>query len=191
VSISGTPQKPVLDCLASGERIGGGKAVLYYTGGLIKLTNMGRAKALSSDSEYGIDASRVEALLVKSKSASNGRSRSIIFAPEYGYLDELSTLDYLLQNNLINGTTKLSFEGSPIEKFSKKDFLGLINTRPDFKEAFHKFADNILIKSVYETTLAQPSAKRFFGDDDEDEEVEVPTTPIEINLSTESETVVE
>lgn len=152
VSITGLPQAAQLRDMKQSESVPGGKALIFLTNNLLKLTIAKRLR--EKDGPYNIDGSITQALLVKSRSAETGKAANLIFVPSKGYLNELSTFNALVDAKLIEGTSKHTipgWEGS----FYKKEFLDLIQN-DEFRELFNKFAleqlsSNIPINPVKRT----------------------------------------
>ena len=121
-----------LSYLKPGERLGGGRAVIYVANLLIRLDD--HSKMAEKDG-FGINGCLVDVTLLKSRTASAGSKVTLVFDYSNGFDPELSLLYFLKQNKLVNGAGAYLYIGDRSDlKFSQKKFKQKLRTDLDFRQ---------------------------------------------------------
>ena len=121
-----------LSYLKPGERLGGGRAVIYVANLLIRLDDHSKMKA---EEGFGIDGCLVDISLLKSRTASAGSKVTLVFDYNKGFDSDLSLLYFLKQNKLINGSGAYLYVGDRSDiKFTQKKFKSKLRTDEEFRK---------------------------------------------------------
>lgn len=121
-----------------GYRIPGGQALQYITSQLIVLIQKGK-KELKDITLYNIDVS-----VLKNRLAPSGLEATLIYSPEFGYSNLLSSVKYLEDNNLITvsqGRYKFPFNE---KSMLLKDIISEYKNNKDFA----KKLDDFIIQNI-------------------------------------------
>lgn len=149
IAMGVTPPSAVVNYLKQDEAISGGKAAIYITDTLIKITTGAK---LEEDKLWGIKGFEAKVEICKSRHAPAGRSVNMIFDQTNGFQNELSMLDYLKSNGKLKGNGMAYYiEGYENCKFRLSNFKEKLNSNPEFKAAFIKLARNTLYTSIKES----------------------------------------
>lgn len=121
-----------LSYLKPGERLGGGRAVIYVANLLIRLDDHSK---MDEKDGFGINGCLVDVTLLKSRTASAGSKVTLVFDYSNGFDPELSLLYFLKQNKLVNGAGAYLYIGDRSDlKFSQKKFKQKLRTDLDFRQ---------------------------------------------------------
>ena len=135
IQIGFIPKPQQIAGLKQGERIPGGRTMLYLANNMFRLDE----KSVLKEAEgYGINGSVVDITIVKSRTNASRRSVPLIFDKSNGGFDNvLSILHFLKTEGLINGAGKsLYFNSNTNAKFSMKDFKNQLNSDKELQQAF-------------------------------------------------------
>ncbi len=148
IAIGITPPSSVVNFLKQDEAISGGKAALYVTDTLIKLT---AGSKLEEDKSYGIKGYEVKVELAKSRHSAAGRAINMIYDQVNGFRNDLSMLDYIKSCGALKGNGMAYYiDGYPEYKFKSSNFAEKYNTTPEFKEIVENTAKELLKQSIRE-----------------------------------------
>ena len=150
VSIGVIPPSAVVNYLKQDEAISGGKAALYVTDTLVKIT------ASSKDKTYGIKGFEAKVEICKSRHAPAGRSVTMIYDQVNGFRNDLSMLDYIKSNNVLRGNGNgYYFPELPEHKFKMSTFADKIATDPELRKCFYETAERLFTSSIRESRNIQ------------------------------------
>ena len=135
-------KKPEFPYLKVGEHISGGKSLVFIQNTIFRLDIKSK---LSPDDGLGITGSIVNLDVVKSRTNKTSKARCLlVFDQDKGYDPDLSLFVMLKEEKLIEGAgAYLRIPGSDV-KFAQKNFKNLLNTNPEFYNAFASFCINHL-----------------------------------------------
>ena len=150
IAIGITPPSSVINYLKQDEAIAGGKAALYVTDTLIKLT---AGSKLEEDKSYGIKGFEVKVELCKSRHSASGRATNMIYDQVNGFRNDLSMLDYIKSCGALKGNGMAYYiDGHPEYKFKASTFKEKFDSIPEFKELIISTARELLKQSIRETS---------------------------------------
>ena len=153
VSIGVTPPSAVVNYLKQDEAISGGKAALYVTDTLVKIT---ASSKLEEDKTYGIKGFEAKVEICKSRHAPAGRSVTMIYDQVNGFRNDLSMLDYIKSNNVLRGNGNgYYFPELPEHKFKMSTFADKIATDPELRKCFYETAERLFTSSIRESRNIQ------------------------------------
>lgn len=138
--------------LKQGERLPGGKAVIYLANNMFRLDD----SKLKSDQGYNIFGSIVNLTVVKSRTNKSGVAIPLVYDMEKGYDPELSLFELLKQAGKLKGAGVGLRFGDCEVKFSQKNFKEKLRENKDLQEAFAKEAYDLLI--TYLSGVNKPEA---------------------------------
>lgn len=148
-----------LSYLKPGERLGGGRAVIYVSNLLIRLDD--HSKMVEKDG-FGINGCLVDVTLLKSRTAAAGSKITLVFDYSNGFDPDLSLLYFLKQNRLVNGAGAYLYIGDRSDlKFSQKKFKQKLRTDPDFKQVVMEAAINPLREMLQDNGPAVEEEETF------------------------------
>lgn len=125
-----TPKKADLAFLKQGEKISGGRSLVYIQNNIFRLDITTKLK---KEETYGINGSIVDVDIVKSRTGESGRRIcKLIFDQSNGYDKDLTLFQYMKDNNLFEGSGAYLMVPGCDKKFSTKKFKELIKTDKDF-----------------------------------------------------------
>jgi hypothetical protein len=123
-----------LSYLKPGERLGGGRAVIYVTNLLVRLDDHSKMKA---DEGFGIDGTLVDFTLLKSRTSAVGQKATLVFNYSQGFDPELTLLYFMKSRKKINGAGVGMYFGDRNDlKFSQKQFKDKLKNNPEFRKVF-------------------------------------------------------
>jgi len=153
ISIGATPVASVLNYLKQDEALSGGKAALYVTDTLIKLT---AAAKLEPEKTYGVKGFEVKTEICKSRHAPAGRSVTLIFDQVNGFRNDLSVLEYIKSNDGLKGNGMAYYvEGGENYKFKLSNFAEKYATIPELRVLIDETAKAMLYSSIKESKNIQ------------------------------------
>lgn len=135
-----------LNYLKPNESLPGGSSFPFLANFLVKFTAKDKfdpnAKS-SSGTKYGIKGFLSEVTIIKSRTSESGRTFKLAFSQVEGFLDDVSTMMFLEENNLLEGSNRGYFIPTyPDLKFTAKT-LHSIYSDPEngaFRAAFDEYA---------------------------------------------------
>ena len=131
-----------LSYLKPGERLGGGRAVIYVSNLLVRLDDHSKLK---EDEGFGINGTLVDFTLLKSRTAHAGSKITLVFNYTSGFDPELSLLYFLKTKKLVNGAGAYLYFGDRSDmKFSQKQFKKKLSENEEFREVFMECAISAL-----------------------------------------------
>ena len=149
ISIGVTPVAAQLNYLKQDEAISGGKAALYVTDTLFKITT---GTKLEEDKLWGIKGFEAKIEICKSRHAPAGRSIDMIYDQLNGFRNDLSMLNYIKANNGLKGNGMAYYiDGYDQYKFKLSNFQEKFNTIPEFRELITNTARQYLRASIKES----------------------------------------
>ena len=138
-----------LSYLKPGERLGGGRAVIYVTNLLVRLDDHSKLKG---EEGMGIDGTLVDFTLLKSRTAHAGSKITLVFNYETGFDPDLSLLYFLKTKKLVNGAGAYLYFGDRSDmKFSQKQFKKKLHEDEEFKKVFMEYAISALEELISAT----------------------------------------
>lgn len=145
ISIGVTPPSAIVNYLKQDEAISGGKAALYVTDTLIKIT---ASSKLEEDKTYHIKGFEAKVEICKSRHAPSGRAVNMIYDQLNGFRDDLSKLDYIKANGLLKGNGMAYYiDGLDTVKFKMSTFSEKMKD-PIFVNHFNKTAEELCLASI-------------------------------------------
>ena len=148
-----------LSYLKPGERLGGGRAIIYVTNLLVRLDDHSKMK---EDEGFGISGSLVDLTLLKSRSASTGLKCTLVFDYAQGFDPELSLLYFMKSKKAVNGAgIGLYFGNRNDLKFSQKTFKTKLRENEEFRKVFIEEVSKELQKIIYDPGVSAVDKDTF------------------------------
>lgn len=154
------PKPQQIAGLKQGERIPGGRTMLYLANNMFRLDE----KSVLKEAEgYGVNGSVVDITIVKSRTNASRRSVPLIFDKSNGAFDNvLSILHFLKTEGLIQGAGKsLYFECNPNAKFSMKGFKEQLNSDQELQQAFSITTKQAVQRMLADTKVQEIEQEAF------------------------------
>lgn len=149
-----------LSYLKPGERLGGGRAVIYVTNLLVRLDDHSKMK---SDEGLGIDGTLVDFTLLKSRTAATGQKITLVFNYKTGFDAELSLFYFLKSRKAINGAGVGMYIGDRNDlKFSQKQFKSKLRENPEFRKIFIEKVLSELQQIIYDPGAPEINTEDYF-----------------------------
>lgn len=151
IAIGVTPPSAQVNYLKQDEAISGGKAAMYITDTLIKLT---ASSKLEPDKLYGIKGFECKVEICKSRHAPAGRAVNMIYDQVNGFRDDLSALDYIKACGALKGNGMAYYiDGYDKVKFKLSNFKEKLDdpANIEFKNHFYATAESLLRASIKES----------------------------------------
>lgn len=127
-------QQGQLSYLKQGERLSGGRAIIYVTNLLVRLDDHSKLK---SDEGLCIDGTLVDFTLLKSRTAATGQKCTLVFNYNTGFDPDLSLYYFLKSRKKINGAGIGLYIGDRSDlKFSQKKLLDKLRDNEEFRQVF-------------------------------------------------------
>lgn len=137
------PKKAMLPFLKQGETLPGGKGIHYFQNNIIRIDD---GSKLKSEDKFRIDGNIAMVSFLKSRTNKSGQGVPLIFDQNLGYDNELSILQLLSQNKMINGAGAHLYIGdNKDKKFSNKNFKKDLHDDLELRDIVMKSAIDILI----------------------------------------------
>lgn len=149
------PKAAQISGLKQGERLPGGRAAIYLANNMFRVDD---SKSLKADSDYGIDGSIVEMILVKSRTNTTKKKIYLIFDKTVGKFDnELSLYHLLKTEGKVEGAGQRSyFANCPDVTFSPKTFKTVLASSPELQQAFAETSYALLSTYLSSTKSQAP-----------------------------------
>ena len=120
--------------LKPGERLPGGKTMLYLANNMFRLDD---GKKLKDTEGLGINGFMVDISCVKSRTNKSGKSVPLVFNSAKGFDPELSAYMYLKAEGYINGAgSSFYIQGYDHIKFTQRGFIEKLNENEELQQAF-------------------------------------------------------
>jgi len=149
VAIGVTPPTAVINYLKQDEAISGGKAAIYVTDTLIKIT---AGTKLDADKLWGIKGFEAKIEICKSRHAPAGRAINMIYDQTNGFRNDLSMLDYIKACGGLKGNGMAYYiDGHDQYKFKLSNFKEKFDTIPEFRDIVTTYARAYLKSSIKES----------------------------------------
>jgi hypothetical protein len=149
IAIGVTPPTAVVNYLKQDEAISGGKAAMYVTDTLIKIT---ASSKLEEDKLWGIKGFEAKIEICKSRHAPAGRSTNMIYDQTNGFRNDLSMLDYIKSCGALKGNGMAYYiDGNDQYKFKLSNFKEKFDSIPEFRALIEKTADVLMKASIKES----------------------------------------
>lgn len=146
--------------LKPGERLGGGRAIIYLTNLLIRLDDHSKFKP---DEGYGIEGCLVDFTLCKSRTASAGSKTTLVFNYSEGFDPELSLHYFMKARKKVNGAGVGLYFGERNDlKFSQKTFKKKLRENPEFRDNFIKCCLAELQTTIYDPQVEEEENRDSF-----------------------------
>lgn len=126
--------------LKQGERLPGGKAVMYLANNMFRLDDT----KMKEDQGFGIAGSVISLSIIKSRTNRSGRSIPLVLDYENGYDPELSLFMLLKENKKIEGAGAGSHLPGSDVKFTQKTFKEKLMTNPELQKDFSRTCFELL-----------------------------------------------
>lgn len=154
IQIGFIPKPQQIAGLKQGERIPGGRTMLYLANNMFRLDEKGLLKEAEG---YGINGSIVDITIVKSRTNASRRSVPLIFDKSNGGFDNiLSILHFLKTEGYVSGAGKSTyFIDYPDTKFSLKGFKEQLLTDKDLQQAFSVTTKQAVQKMLSDTKVQE------------------------------------
>lgn len=154
IAIGVTPPSAVLNYLKQDEAISGGKAALYVTDTLLKITT--GSKLEPEKGAYGIKGFEAKIEICKSRHAPAGRSVNMIYDQTNGFRNDLSLIDYIKACGGLGGNGMAYYiQGHPEYKFRMSTFAEKYKDDSNFRKLVEDTAKSYLIQSIHESDRIQ------------------------------------
>lgn len=146
--------------LKQGERLPGGKTMIYLANNMFRLDEKTTLKEAEG---YGINGTVVDVSIVKSRTNASKRSVPLIFDKSVGAFDNiLSILHFLKSEGYIGGAGKaLYFTANPNVKFSLKEFKNQLATNKELQDTFTNVAKEAMEKMLSDTRVQEIQEEVF------------------------------
>ena len=160
IQIGFIPKPQQIAGLKQGERLPGGKTMLYLANNMFRLDEKGLLKEAEG---YGINGSIVDITIVKSRTNASRRSVPLIFDKSNGaYDNELSLLHLLKTEGYIGGAGKSTYiTTDPNAKFALKTFKQDLRENKDLQVAFATTVKLVLEGLLSDTKVQEKSEEDF------------------------------
>ena len=160
IQIGFIPKPQQIAGLKQGERLPGGRTMLYLANNMFRLDEKGLLKEAEG---YGINGSIVDITIVKSRTNASRRSVPLIFDKSNGAFDnELSLLHLLKTEGLVNGAAKSVYINTdPDAKFSFKTFKQDLRENSNLQVAFATAVKTVLENMLSDTKVQERSEEEF------------------------------
>lgn len=164
ISIGVTPVAAQLNYLKQDEAISGGKAALYVTDTLIKLT---ASSKLEPDKLWGIKGFEAKVEICKSRHAPAGRSVNMIFDQTNGFRNDLSMIDYIKACGALKGNGMAYYiDGYETVKFRLSNVKDKLETDPEFRAQVTAKAQELLRSSIRESDNIRAIEENIVSNDE-------------------------
>lgn len=149
--------------LKQGERLPGGKTMLYLANNMFRLDD---GRKLSADKELGVDGFIVDISCVKSRTNKGGKSVPLVFTSARGFDPILSMFMYLKGEGYITGaSTSWHIEGYDNIKFTQRGFYDKLQENAELQAAFaevsYKALQPLLSERHLDDDKVESSSKQF------------------------------
>lgn len=149
IAIGVTPPSAQVNYLKQDEAISGGKAAMYITDTLIKLT---AGSKLEPDKLYGIKGFECKVEICKSRHAPAGRCVNMIYDQVNGFRDDLSKLDYIKACGSLKGNGMAYYiDGYDKVKFRLSNFKEKLDENEEFRNYVNSTAESLMRASIKES----------------------------------------
>lgn len=149
IAIGVTPPSAVVNYLKQDEAISGGKAALYVTDTLIKIT---AGSKLEEGKLWGIKGFEAKVEICKSRRAPAGRATNMIYDQTNGFRNDLSMLDYIKSCGMLKGNGMAYYiDGHDEYKFKLSNFKEKFTTIPEFHDLIVTTARDLMRASIKES----------------------------------------
>lgn len=138
--------KSQVSYLKQNETLPGGNTPIYLSNNLIRFDDHSKLKSTEG---YGIDGTKVDLTLIKSRTARAGQSVTLVYDQNKGFDAELSLFEMLKENKLVNGAGAHLYLGEHSEyKFAQKQLKTKLATIPEFRQIFMETVSEMLKQSI-------------------------------------------
>lgn len=150
IQIGFIPKAAQISGLKQGERMSGGKAMIYLANNMFRADD---SLTLKESEGFGISGSVVTITLVKSRTNATKRTVPMIFNKTEGRFDTLLSLFQLLKTEgaFKGAGAYLYLDGAPDIKFGQKNFKSIIESSPELQKAFAEECYKVLSKFLSDT----------------------------------------
>lgn len=149
-----------LSYLKPGERLGGGRAIIYLTNLLIRLDDHSKFKP---EEGYGIEGCLVDFTLYKSRTAAAGSKTTLVFNYSEGFDPELSLHYFMKSRKKINGSGVGMYFGDRNDlKCSQKNFKSKLRENKEFRDNFIQCCLAELQTTIYDPGVEDEDSKENF-----------------------------
>ena len=154
------PKPQQIAGLKQGERVPGGRTMLYLANNMFRLDEKTTLKEAEG---YGINGTVVDITIVKSRTNASRRSVPLIFDKSNGGFDnELSLLHLLKTEGFVQGASKSVYiTTNPDAKFSFKTFKQDLRSNPELQVAFATATKTVLEGLLSDTKVQEKSEEEF------------------------------
>lgn len=155
VQIGMVPKKPMLPYLKQGETLPGGRGFHYLMNNVFRIDD---GTKLKDSDKFQIDGNITQLSLCKSRTNKSGKAVPLIFNQISGYDNDLSLLQVLVENKMINGAGAYLYIGDRDDKkFSNKKFKEMCYEDEEFY--------NILVDTAIKVLKEMISYNNGLSDD--------------------------
>lgn len=151
-----------LNYLAQDEAIPGGKAAVYMSNFMIKLTPRGKLdpNGSSTASKYGIKGFICEMTILKSRQAEAGTSFNMIYSQSQGFLNGLTNISNLVDQGWVDGNPRgYFFQELADVKFTMKKAQEVYDSNSAFAQLVDKLAESLYEQMVPKAALEEGQAQ--------------------------------
>lgn len=146
-----TPKAAMTNYLKQGESLPGGKAPVYLTNTLIKVTP---STKLDESKLYKIKGFEAKVELIKSRTAPAGITSTMVFDQVEGFNNLLTNLTFLKENKVVEGGAWLTLADTG-HKFQNGAFVEMYNTNEEFRSEFDRLVKETLVSSLRSSSRAK------------------------------------
>lgn len=146
VNTSRIPQPAEFPFLNQDEHLSSGKLLQYISNTMLKLKVNQKLIIGAKNNVYGINGSIVDIDIIKSRTNKSGRGRcSLVFDQELGFDPDLSMLEMLRCNKILEGSAGRYRIPGCDTVFNLKNFKQTLYTNSEFRIAFNTFSGKYII----------------------------------------------
>jgi RecA/RadA recombinase len=160
---TGVPQPAMTNYLKQDETLPGGRAPVYLTNFLVKIS--ARGGKFEDDSKFKIKGYNTRFQIIKSRTAPAGTTFNMIFNQVSGFDEELSLWQFMVDNKMAKAAAWSYLNSMPDNKFRISELKDKLNNEPEFKNQFYNDAISLL-----QSTVRVSDKRKEFVEDGFDEE---------------------
>lgn len=169
IEIGFTKTAADINYLKQDETIPGGSSCIYLSNYLLKLTPSTKMDDKSEKSNYGVKGFQVIGEFLKSRAAESGRQFTLAFSQSEGFMNNLSNLLTLKEEEQINGSPRGYYFGEHEDcKFTTRNFIEKWNEDEELRDSLTEAVEN-----YYPNFIPNSRSSEDIEEDEDDDNEEV------------------
>ena len=169
IEIGFTKTAADINYLKQDETIPGGSSCIYLSNYLLKLTPSTKMDDKSEKSNYGVKGFQVIGEFLKSRAAESGRQFTLSFSQSEGFMNNLSNLLTLKEEEQINGSPRGYYFGEHEDcKFTTRNFIEKWNEDEELRDSLTEAVEN-----YYPNFIPNSRSSEDIEEDEDDDNEEV------------------